>query len=165
MGVKQIHRPPKNLWERVYVFEIARGLGITLKHALLSWFRPGHMPTYEYPEVKRPLAERFRGRHRIRRRPDGSPACVACYCCQTVCPPQCIDITAEESDDPAVEKRPREFRINLLRCIFCGMCVEACPKDAIYMTHDYELADRTREKLQLDLEDLLEDGGDPEGEG
>ena len=149
MGVKQIYRPPKNLWERLYIFEIARGLGITLKHALLSWFKPGHMPTYEYPEVKRPLAERFRGRHRIRKR--------ACYCCQTVCPSGCIDIVAEESDDPAMEKRPKEFKINLLRCIFCGMCVEACPKDAIYMSHDYELANRTREQLKLGLEDLLDD--------
>jgi NADH-quinone oxidoreductase subunit I len=163
VGVKQIYRPPQNLWERLYLFEIARGLGITLKHALLSWFKPSHRVTWEYPEVRRPIAERFRGRHRIRKREDGSPLCVACYCCQTVCPPQCIDIVAEESEDPAVEKRPKEFKLNLARCLFCGMCVEACPKDAIYMSQDYELATRTREQLYLDLDDLLED--DQEGEG
>ena len=156
MTVKKIHRPPQNWWERLYVFEIARGLGITMKHAILSWVKPGHMPTYQYPEERRPVADRFRGRHRIRRREDGTPTCVACYCCQTVCPPNAIEIDAEESDDPAVEKQPKSFRINMLRCIYCGMCVEACPKDAIYMTHDFEFANQTREQLQFELEDLLD---------
>lgn len=156
MVVKKINRPPRNWWERVYVFEVARGLGITMKHLILSWFKPGHMPTYQYPEEKRPVAERFRGRHRIRRLENGEPACVACYCCQTVCPPNAIDIEAEECSDPAMEKRPRSFKINMLRCIFCGMCVEACPKDAIFMTKDYELADQTRERLVYELRDLLE---------
>ena len=156
MAVIKVHRPPKTLWERMYIFEIARGLGITMKHALLSWFKPGHKLTWEYPEQKRPVAERFRGRHRIRRRPDGSPTCVACYCCQTVCPSGAIEIVAEEAEDPGVEKRPKSFRINMLRCIFCGMCIEACPKDAIYMTQDYELADQTREQLQYHLDDLLD---------
>ena len=158
MGVVKINRPPQNWWERVYLFEIARGMGITLKHALLSWFKPGHMPTYQYPEERRPIADRWRGRHVLRRREDGTPRCVACYCCQTACPSNAIDITAEESDDPAVEKRPKEFRINYLRCIFCGMCVEACPKDAIVMTKEFELANQTREDLQYRLVDLLEGG-------
>ncbi len=156
MAVKKINRPPQNWWERAYVFEIVRGMSITMKHALKSWFTPEHMPIYQYPEERRPVAERFRGRHRIRRRPDGSPTCVACYCCQTVCPPNAIDIVAEECDDPAIEKRPQSFRINMIRCIYCGMCVEACPKDAIYMSQDYEFANQTREQLHFELEDLLD---------
>ncbi|MDE0552661.1 MAG: 4Fe-4S binding protein, partial [Candidatus Poribacteria bacterium] len=31
-------------------------------------------------------------------------------------------------------KYPDVFEINMLRCIFCGYCVEACPEDAIRMT-------------------------------
>ncbi|NOZ86497.1 MAG: NADH-quinone oxidoreductase subunit I [Deltaproteobacteria bacterium] len=156
MAVKKIYRPPMDFWERIFIFEAFRGLGITFKHLVLTWFKPGHKLTYEYPEEKRPVAARFRGRHGIRRRPDGSPVCVACFSCQTACPPQCIRIVAEESPDPAIEKRPRSFEINLVRCIFCGMCVEACPCDAIYMTHEYELANETREQLKLTLEDLLD---------
>jgi len=161
MGVVKIKRPPESFWERIYLLEVLRGMAITIRHALLSWITPEHRPTFEYPEVKRPVAERFRGRHVLRRRDDGSPRCVACFCCQTVCPSMAIAIEAEEVDDPAVEKRPREFNINMLRCIFCGMCVEACPKDAIRLTHEYELANQTREQLQYGLEDLLEpvDGG------
>lgn len=159
MGVIKINRPRQNWWERLYLFEIGRGLGVTMKHLLLSWFKPGHMLTYQYPEQERPLAERFRARHRLRRRPDGSPKCVACFCCQTACPPDAIDIVAEESEDPDIEKRPHSFKINMLRCIYCGMCVEACPEDAIYMTHDFELADQTREQLQFDLQELLDPPG------
>ena len=162
MGVVKINRPPQDWWERAYVFEIARGMGITLKHAVASWIKPGHILTHEYPERPRPVAERFRGRHRLRQRAGGTPKCVACYCCQTACPPDAIEIIAEESPEPGVEKRPQSFRINMLRCIFCGMCVEACPEDAIYMTHDYELAQQTREALQFDLTDLL-DGKPPRG--
>ncbi|MBW1808468.1 MAG: NADH-quinone oxidoreductase subunit I [Deltaproteobacteria bacterium] len=156
MAVKKINRPPQNWWERLYVFEIARGLGITMKHALKTWFKPGHLLTYQYPEEKRPMAERFRGRHRLRRRDDGSPVCVACFCCQTACPPNAIEIVAEESENPDIEKRPESFKINMLRCIYCGMCVEACPKDAIYMTKVFEFANQTREQLQFDLKDLLD---------
>ena len=158
MGVIKINRPKQDWWERAYIFEIARGMGITIKHAFLSLFKKGHITTYQYPEEKRPVAERFRGLHKLRRREDGSPVCVACYCCQTACTPMAIDIIAEESDDPSIEKRPKEFRINMLRCIFCGMCVEACPEDAIYMTQEYELADNTREKLQYHIVDLLDEG-------
>jgi NADH-quinone oxidoreductase subunit I len=156
MGVIKINRPKEGWWERVYIPEILRGLGITIKHATLSLFKKGYIPTYQYPEEMRPMSDRFRGRHKLRRRPDGSPVCVACYCCQTVCTPGAIDIVAEESSTEGIEKRPKEFRINMLRCIFCGMCVEACPKDAIYMTQEFELARNTREKLQFGLNDLLE---------
>jgi NADH-quinone oxidoreductase subunit I len=69
---------------------------------------------------------------------------------------QTIDIEAEESPDPKIEKRPKEFSINMLRCIYCGMCVEACPKDAIYMTQDYEFANQTRDQMIFRINDLLD---------
>jgi NADH-quinone oxidoreductase subunit I len=162
MGVIKVNRPEQDWWERVYFLEVFRGLGITIKHAFLSLTKKGYIPTYQYPEEMRPIPDRFRGRHKLRRKPDGSPVCVACYCCQTVCTPGAIDIVAREVDDPKVEKAPKEFKINMLRCIFCGMCVEACPKDAIYMTKEFELARNTREKLQFTITDLLED---EKGEG
>ena len=156
MGIKKINRPAQNWWERVYIFELARGLFITGRELVLTWFKPGYMPTYQYPEDKRPVEARFRGRHRLRRRADGTPVCVACYACQTICPVQTIDIVAEESPDPKIEKRPKEFSINMLRCIYCGMCVEACPKDAIYMTQDYEFANQTRDQMIFRINDLLD---------
>ena len=54
-------------------------------------------------------------------------------CCPTVCPAHCITIIPAESDDHGIEKRPAVFEIDELRCVVCGMCVEACPCDAIRM--------------------------------
>jgi len=77
--------------------------------------------------------------------------------CATVCPTQCITIEAEEEEEGYEwkEKRPARFEINMLRCMFCGFCVEACPKEAISMTRDYELADYTRGDLVYDKDRLL----------
>jgi NADH-quinone oxidoreductase subunit I len=63
--------------------------------------------------------------------------CVACLCCSTACPAQCIFIDAGEyppgDERRGYERYPVKFVIDELRCIFCGYCVEACPCDAIRM--------------------------------
>jgi len=52
--------------------------------------------------------------------------------------------------------------INLLRCVFCGLCVEACPCDAIRMdTQKIDMAGYTREGFVLDINYLL--NNHPEG--
>jgi NADH-quinone oxidoreductase subunit I len=47
------------------------------------------------------------------------------------------------------------YQINYLRCILCGLCVEACPTRALTMTNDYELADDSRESLIWTKEQLV----------
>jgi NADH-quinone oxidoreductase subunit I len=50
------------------------------------------------------------------------------------------------------------FRINFSRCIFCGMCEEACPTLAIQLTPDYEFSKYTVLEAVYEKEDLLIDG-------
>jgi NADH-quinone oxidoreductase subunit I len=76
--------------------------------------------------------------------------------CSTVCPADCIEIVAAEHPDPKVEKFPAVFNIDLLRCVYCGLCEEACPCDAIRMdTGIYEIAADNREKFVVDKDFLL----------
>ena len=58
-----------------------------------------------------------------------------------------------------VEKGPREFEIDFLRCILCGYCEEVCPEEAIFMTHEYEVVGASRAEMVYDKQQLLELGG------
>lgn len=143
----------------LYIVEIVKGLVVTLQHLLRNLLNRQKMLTISYPEERRQYGPLFRGRHKINLREDGSPLCVACMMCATVCPARCISITAEESPDPAVEKRPKSFTIDALRCIMCGFCVDACPVGAIYMTGEYEMAEYTPEACVWGLDFLTRRSG------
>ncbi len=126
----------RSWWERSYLPEVFRGLGITITHffenlAALRHDRVGM--TYQWPEKPTPLPANFRGEHRLMQRPDGTPRCVACNCCATACPALCIDIVGADTGHDGVEKYPVKFDIDILQCVYCGLCVEACPCDAIRM--------------------------------
>lgn len=154
MGVKKLERKKLNAAERLYLPEVLRGMVVTLSHLLRNLFNMKNLPTINYPEVKRVYSERFRGRHILTTREDGTTRCVACYMCSTACPAECIAIEAGE-DERTREKFPVRYDIDLLRCVFCGYCVDACPEDAIYMTGDYEMAIDTRARSVVGLRDLV----------
>ncbi len=131
VGIRVVGRPD-SLEQRVYLPELLKGLGVTMRHFFANLFRRKYTVTVQYPEEKVPYPERFRGLHRLMHREDGSVRCVACMLCPTVCPAHCITIVAEDTGNPS-EKRPKLFEIDELRCVVCGLCVEACPCDAIRM--------------------------------
>ncbi len=153
----QVARPELSLWERLYFGEIFRGLGITFGHGFKSLTDAKHFPVLNYPDEEPRLPRDYRSRHRLMKRPDGTPRCVACFMCSTACPARCINIVAEESPDKHIEKRPVKFEIDLLLCVFCGFCVEACPCDAIRMdTRQAVLAADNRRAFVVDKERMLD---------
>jgi NADH-quinone oxidoreductase subunit I len=132
------------------MISILRTIWEVFKHA----FRRRY--TVQYPDVKRPLPARWRGRIILARDPDGGERCVACHLCAVACPVGCIALQAAE--DEHGRRYPEFFRINFSRCIFCGFCEEACPTYAIQLTGDFEMAEQRRSSLVYEKEDLLIDG-------
>ena len=137
--------------------EMLKGLGTTLREF-------GKKPTtVSYPEEKRDLPARFRGRHVLHRYENGLERCVGCFLCAGACPADAIYIeAAENSEEQRVspgERYARVFDVNLLRCIFCGYCEQACPTGAITLERIYELASTHPEDLVYHKEQLLEPVG------
>lgn len=154
--------PTMSLWERAYLPEVLRGLSITTGIFLRNmgrWLtgRKGALTSY-YPEEKRfDYAPRNRGKHVLTQRPDGSPQCIACNMCATVCPAKVIEIEAAfDINDPAHPKSPIRFEIDYGRCVFCGLCIEACPEDAIRMVPETPgLVSGDRYNMWLTMEEML----------
>ncbi len=167
MATIVVKRKELNFLDRTYLPAVALGIWITSKHffknlSLLVLHRLGlfrnvqGLVTFQYPDQQRPLSARARTRHRLTQRQDGSPRCVACMMCETVCPARCINIVAAEHPDPNIEKYPASFDLDLGKCVYCGFCVEVCPEDAIRMdTKILDIAALSRKDMQLDLQELL----------
>jgi NADH-quinone oxidoreductase subunit I len=87
------------------------------------------------------LPERSRGVIALR-----EDSCTSCMVCARECPDWCIYIDSHRETEPATEEgaRPRtrfvldRFAIDYALCMYCGICIEVCPWDALFWSPEYE---------------------------
>jgi len=156
------NEPEMGWYEKAYLPEILKGLAITggvFLRNMAKWMtgKKGALTTYYPEETRWDYARGNRGKHVLVQRPDGSPQCIACNLCATVCPAKVIEIEAAfDPADTAHPKYPAKFEIDYSRCVFCGLCVEACPEDAIRMEKEVPtLPSPDRHVMWLGKEELL----------
>ncbi len=123
---------------------IVKGLMVTIKHL----FR--HPITTQYPEQRLNTSRRIRGNELIW----DNIKCTGCVTCAKACPQGAIQILT--SANPEENKyKVEKYEIDTGYCIQCGLCVEVCPFEAIYMGYSYERAKYRRGELVQSDEMLL----------
>ena len=130
---------------------ILKGMAVTARNFVGSYFEKERLITVQYPEERSPLPENYRNFPILIYDTDDAEAglrCVACKICEKECPPQCIYIIKSEDKKPDYMGKPQfypaVFDIDISVCMSCQICVEVCPFEAIKMDKVFELSTRER---------------------
>src|SRR5450755_1293616 len=130
---------------------ILKGMAVTARNFIGSYFEKDRLITVQYPEERSPLPENYRNFPFLiydTDDPEAGLRCVACKICEKECPPQCIYIIKSEDKKPDYLGKPQfyaaVFDIDISVCMSCQICVEVCPFEAIKMDKVFELSRRER---------------------
>jgi len=130
---------------------ILKGMWVTIKNMMRGPI------TVQYPEQKLVLPERSRWAVAPKFDEEGNSKCTACLNCVRACPDHILEMRTHADENK--RKHIDEFTYEIGACMFCGLCVEACPFDALCMSKDYELATDSTDCLTVTL---LKDRPTPE---
>lgn len=131
----------------MYGVGMAKAFGVTLRNFLR---KPS---TIQYPEEQVPQHPRFRGQEFTWY----EERCTGCASCAKYCPLGIIRIVTDPdggNEQDGGSYRIETFDIDQGRCMYCGLCVEACPYDALHMGTRFEAAQLRREDLVITVDDL-----------
>lgn len=124
---------------------LVKGLGVTLRTMTRRSI------TGQYPDNKPELPPRSRGVIAL-----FEENCTVCMLCARECPDWCIYIDSHKEVVPAKEPGQRDrsrnvldrFAIDFALCMYCGICIDACPFDALFWSPEFEYA-------ETDIRDLV----------
>lgn len=136
------------------------GLKRTFVTMIQTLFQPKkYLATVNYPKVREEPVERARGVIAL-----DQEACTVCMLCARNCPDWCIYIEGHkyemQPDKPGGRVKVRStldrFDIDYALCMYCGICVEVCPFDALFWSPEYEFSEYEMGKMMHD-KDRLQD--------
>jgi NADH-quinone oxidoreductase subunit I len=139
-------------------FGMLKGLGVTITTMLKTIFRPDkYLATVNYPKVKETPVPRARGVIAL-----DQEACTVCMLCARSCPDWCIYIEGHKVELPPEKPGGRikvrnaldRFDIDYALCMYCGICVEVCPFDALFWSPEYEYSEARMGDMLHDMDRL-----------
>ncbi|MBS1874603.1 MAG: NADH-quinone oxidoreductase subunit I [Acidobacteria bacterium] len=145
----------RKLLRTIFLVDLAQGLWVTFRSQSTK-----NIYTEQYPAERPKVAERYRGAPRLNNNPDtGETLCICCDLCGFACPEQLIVVSSVRNPETR-RKELTNFTYDVSRCMFCGLCEDACPVDCLELTQDFEIAQYSREGLIWDRQ-MLEEGPKP----
>ncbi|WP_282796464.1 NADH-quinone oxidoreductase subunit I [Streptomyces sp. CC224B] len=132
---------------------LAKGLAVTLRTMTRK------SVTEQYPDVQPDLAPRTRGVIGL-----FEENCTVCMLCARECPDWCIYIDSHKETVPPAAPGGRErsrnvldrFAIDFSLCMYCGICIEVCPFDALFWSPEFEYAETDIRDLTHERDKLRE---------
>jgi NADH-quinone oxidoreductase chain I len=130
---------------------LLKGMGVTFKHLFKR------NTVIQYPDEKQDLPPRTRGVIALK-----EENCTVCMLCARECPDWCIYIDSHKETLPPKREGGRQRKRNVLDrfaidyglCMYCGICVEVCPYDALFWSREFEYAEYDIRELTHEKERL-----------
>jgi NADH-quinone oxidoreductase subunit I len=145
-------------FRKIFLLDLIEGMKVTFKYQ-----NPKLIYTEQYPKQRPLVSERYRGAPRLNINPENAETlCIACDLCALACPENLIVVSWQRggADGKTGKKTLTNFTYDTSRCMFCGLCEDACPTDALELTQDFEMANYTRDGAIWDRQ-MLEEGPRP----
>ncbi|MET9408645.1 NADH-quinone oxidoreductase subunit I [Streptomyces sp. NPDC002935] len=132
---------------------LAKGLAVTLRTMTKKTV------TAQYPDAQPELPPRTRGVIGL-----FEENCTVCMLCARECPDWCIYIDSHKETVPPAAPGGRErsrnvldrFAIDFSLCMYCGICIEVCPFDALFWSPEFEYAETDIHELTHERDKLRE---------